>query len=832
MPELDPADRGPQPEGAPSRQEAAPASSTGEQQSRPSSPDVDQSALKQAEDRELDRVRQQLSTVKQEFVQTKAQEEAKQQIAKETRGLSWWQRASQAIRHIPSTFSGKTPTGQRAQEYTKDYHRREEIKARLAAIGLSESEGKQLDAELAQLEAKLTKGQGVELTDEERQLFNELERIIATKRGELDLEDQKLKDRAEAGKLLEFIRSHPNAKAVALAAGVGLVAGAAIPLLGVFGTTGLMAIQGGLAGGVAGLAGKEARVHAPTEWARDVGLLTHDKSTKLERFKTSEEMAAMPNQELARAVGTIKNALEQGKVGGSRGEYFRLWSLYRQANDVLISRSQENHPFEQETVDQAGLRRITEPIQAKMRATDDYGRLLRNALSEQEWETYHSIQRGKGKQEYGAAILGAAIGAAVGGISGVWSEQRAATGGMQDAVEEWHRVYREGILRQHERAVAKSAELAAQNIQAMGMEPSIVTEFAQKVGRESVQSLADFTRNYNISLAHPLYEPNVSFGQWLTSNAEWFRSLTPQFQAEVLSHPNLGPILLERGATSTTLIKQGLYSLGALVAGGLGRKGLERLGKSEITQGLKASEDRYGEAGKAAWEAAKAKGEAEKKATEEKEQAARSALEEQRREAAAHEERRRRQEEEEPKKLEEQRQERLKLLRVGQRFELTVREKDEERNVRQEYRINSMGQDPQSGRMVAEMVAGSDRRLVDLVELIDPAMSPYEAKFVGFANPEAKPTQAPFGPEGGKKETPPLKDLSDEEVQAVIAELGSITDPDKRRGIHSIRDRLVEQGILVYNPKTKQFDAPQGKDRYKAIKAAMVEAFRRTKQKE
>src|SRR3990172_6601066 len=337
------------------------------QQRRSFFPEADQSAQKRAEQTELDRVRQQLGTVKQEYLGTKAAEAAKQQVAKERRGQAWWQRLLQR--------PGGLAARERKQEYLSDSERRDALRERLAASGLKEEEEDRIHAELADLEEKLPKGQGVELTREEQKLFSELQQIIATKRGELDLEDQKRKDRAEAGKLIEFFRSHPNAKSALLAAGVGLVATTTLPLLGIFGT-GLMAIKGGLAGGVAGLAGKEARVHAPIEWARDVGLLIRDKSTKLERFRTAEEMAAMPNQELTRAVGVVKNALEQGKVGGSRGEYFRLWSLYRQANDILVTRTQEEHAPEQETVGRAGLRHLTESVNAKLAATDAYDRLL------------------------------------------------------------------------------------------------------------------------------------------------------------------------------------------------------------------------------------------------------------------------------------------------------------------------------------------------------------------------------------------------------------------------------------------------------------------------
>lgn len=179
---------------------------SGSTESKPHFPEVDRAALKHAEEREKARVREQLGTVRQEFVQTKAQEAAKQQIAKETRGLPWWQRAAQSIRLVPSVLTEqKTFTGQRTQEYTRDYERREELENKLATMQLGDKERVRLQTELEGLKTKLSKGQGVELTEQEQRLFNDLQQIIATKRGELDLEDQKLKDRAEAGKILEFL---------------------------------------------------------------------------------------------------------------------------------------------------------------------------------------------------------------------------------------------------------------------------------------------------------------------------------------------------------------------------------------------------------------------------------------------------------------------------------------------------------------------------------------------------------------------------------------------------------------------------------------------------
>jgi|GEM_PF-5378127 len=851
MPELDPADRGPQPEGAPARNstenpptaEQPPiggGSSTPTEQRRSLFPEVEERDRQQAEQKALDRVRQQLGTVKQEFVQTKAQEAAKQQITKETHGLPWWQRAGQAIRAVPSVFiEQKSTTGQRAQEYTRDYERREEIQKRLATTGLKEGEEKQLYAEMAELEAKLAKGQGVDLTEQEKRLFDELQSIIATKRGELDLEDQKLKDRAEAGKILEWVRAHPGWKTAGVITGGGLLAASVLPLAGLYGIA-AAGIKGAVVGAAGGAVRREASVHDPRQWARETGLLFRDPGTGVERYRTDQELRSFSNQELSRAVGVIKNALEQGKVGGSRGEYMRVWSEYRRVNDLLVARSQEvaiDLENEEKGADQAQLVAVRDQVQAQMRATDNYDRLLRNAFSEQEWQTYQAMQAGKGKQIYGAAILGAGVGAAAGVVLSLATQH---TPSMQETIDKYYDEHRMEIIGQRRLAGAKMEELAERGITSLGLNPDkfsdLVTGLSDKAPSEQLIQDA-FKGNIDLRV-QVLGQP---FVEWLKDHNDWFQSLPRNVQVEVISHPDLVPLLLEqKGRAALVGAATGGMVIGALLIGSKERERLEESGKGKITTALKDSADRYGAVGKAEWEKVKQEVNTKKEAEEAKRKEEQQAREKQLQDATAWEEKRRREDREEPKRIEARQQERIDLLQVGQRFELTVKGRGERKSMRKEYRINSMGKNPQTGDMVAEMVADADKRLIPLTELIDPDMSAYRATFVGFAPPEIKPAQAP-AQTGTKKEsrqnpprqeqakTPQGKKYSEAEIAKLRGELSSLQLRDQKTfdQARRLRDAWRSQGLLASDRENVHHLAAREQQPNKALYDDLVAALDR-----
>lgn len=540
---------------------------------------------------ETNRVREQLGIAQRGVIESKAKEAAKETVAKERRGLAFWKKLT------PSYFSIE----QRRAQYLREHELRRELRGRAqAGEALTAAEQKQLE----QLEENLKAGEGVELTPSERRFYDDFQKALATQRGRLEADEQQLKDRLEAGKFIEYMRAHPNIKAGLITAGIAGLAVVSFPLLGVLGPV-AMAIKGGIAGAVGGGLAKEARVHSPLEWARDLGLSIRDEKLKTERFKTADEFKDMPTQELSEAVGVLKNVIEERKVTGSRGEFLRMWMLYREANDVLVEKSQHlsEKPTTGEYEKEGQFMKMTEAIKAKAKSTEEYDRMLRDKLSTDERKTYVSMQKGKGKQEWGAAVLGGTIGFAVGGLAGLWWQHLRAEQAGQEAgnklVEQYHALNQHWIQEQHRFAVEKSSELAKHGIQALGMNPDQLTTFTHNLatGTGPEQLITDAGK-FNIDLS--VQVDGTRFADYLSGHAQEFARMPLDWQREALSHPDLAPALLKNSVTAVTSTTKALLGLGGVLLGIVGitaRTHLERAGirQKRGALGLRAEPEAYAE---------------------------------------------------------------------------------------------------------------------------------------------------------------------------------------------------------------------------------------------
>lgn len=569
MPERDPASEGPQPEGA--EQRAGP-----EQGTAPGSG----TAAPASEAATAQPPRPTPRATEQEVARVVVEEKARQ-LARERRGAEAPTGIVARVRDWFSPRAHARTERQLSDRYVRDFERMEALNEKLKS-------GQELTAEeqreLSAIEKRIEEGQAIQLTDAERR---EVERIALAIEGKVDkltAEDQAILQRWQKD---DWWERHPTLKAVLIGgagggvAGLGTKAALGGTIRQVAALAGAPAIIGtAVAGALFGGIQREYTVHRADQWTKDLGLNIAD-----------EKIRGLSTEDLTRMVGVARNVIEKNAVRGSRAEYFNFLVQYRKASEELTRRGLEirgTKPQTREQEQDARFYALMERLKEKEASEKEVEEFIKRNLSEQEKETYASLQRGKGKQVLGAALLGAGVGAAVGGLASFLANR---TPSLQEVIDRYHLTHFREIMAQRERAGMAVEELAKKGVSALGFSQENFATFTQQFaqGAPATTLIQEGFKN-NIDLRVPV--EGVPFVEWLQSHREWFNSLPINVKAEVISHPDLAPQILERGTDKIIPVAVGVLGL----AGGiLGWQKLERAGRTEIKHDIEESRKRYRE---------------------------------------------------------------------------------------------------------------------------------------------------------------------------------------------------------------------------------------------
>jgi hypothetical protein len=555
--------------------------------------------IEEAKARELQKVREQLG-ISEAAAEQKARELAHKQFLeqkkagrpspelerlKENRGTIW---------RIKNWFTGGAMHEQvLADRYVRDFERREELEAiQKAGAKLDDHQ----ERELAAIKQRFAEGRGVELSEAERGEIERIASIIDKNADTLNNEDKAVLSRWKND---DWWERYPTLKAALIGGAGGTVAGllAKTALGGAIRQVALIAgapvmigttVAGALFGGIR----KEYTVHHADQWTKDLGLNISD-----------EKLHQLPNEGLTRIVGVARNAIEKNAVRGSKGEYFQFLVKYRKASEELTRRGLEvrgkQATTEAEQKD-ARLFSLMKEFDQQERNEKDLEEFLKQRLSTVELKTYQSIQRGKGMKVVGGALLGAGIGIAVGSLASFLLDR--GSDEVRDLIERFHRdsdfqlqVVGSESGQNVIRAQQERAAIAFENIgaRAFGFNEQglsrFLGEFAQNASPHQLVETAAKAGNIDLGVD----VQGQQFVHWLTENRDWFSGLSRDVQAEVLSHPDLAPLLKEAGEKAVAPTIYALIGMGGLAVGALGALTFHHLGKAEIKHDIEASQKRY-----------------------------------------------------------------------------------------------------------------------------------------------------------------------------------------------------------------------------------------------
>lgn len=395
----------------------------------------------------------------------------------------------------------------------------------------------------------------------------------------------------------------------------------------------LSAIVGGVTGALWGRKRGKDQTESASTWMAELGILSK-RGGESSRARI-ENPAILSDNDLAKALGVMKSAIEEGRVRGDSHQKLEMAAKYRLIRNELQSR--RRHQLEHNP---EGLNPVMARLDEEIAAADEDGQNISNMAQSENREFYDKVLGMKKDKVRMSTLKGALAGSAIGGAvsylldhgyaSGAinWVKEHLglqgsadATGGAggHDTATSALEAKKEALMHsqayQQETAQHMANAQLPEGIETGAIDVNTLTDAQKEAyqhllnladlgehGRhvalnglhagdlgnfdqmlnsgDSLRNLYDFAGNHNLDLAHTLSN-GQQFGQFLVDHKDAFLGMPTDIQNFILSHPSVAVEFFN-------LPQQGMEALIALympkVVIGLGVVGAGAFGLAHLHQ--------------------------------------------------------------------------------------------------------------------------------------------------------------------------------------------------------------------------------------------------------